>query len=67
METNKLPKSITGYSCPNYGEVCSEGPEGSLISRTSAIFSFDQDPSYNWEETHKCNNCGTVYTLSNGT
>lgn len=57
-------ESITGYSCPNCGAICSDR---TLISRTDFGFEEYPDPHYSWDETHKCQNCETLYLLHNST
>lgn len=69
QEIAKLSKpvvieSTTGYSCPNCGAICSHR---TLISRTEAEFEEYPEPHYSWDETHKCQKCGTLYLLHNGT
>lgn len=57
-------ESTTGYSCPNCGVVCSDR---TLISRTDPEFEEYPYQHYNWDETHKCQKCETLYLLHNGT
>lgn len=70
MEATIL-KSVTGYSCPNCGAICSTskavGPGSSFISSTKPEFKMLPDPHYDWVETHQCLKCDTIYTLDNGT
>ena len=57
-------ESITGYSCPNCGAICSDK---TLVSMTEVIFNELPDPHYDWDEIHKCQKCETYYLLNNGT
>lgn len=57
-------KSITGYSCPNCGSICSEK---TLKSRTDAEFNEFPHTHYSWKELHVCAMCETEYILNNGT
>jgi hypothetical protein len=57
-------ESITGYSCPNCGAICSKK---TIVSKTETIFEEIPDPHYRWDETHKCQKCETLYLLHNGT
>lgn len=59
-----IPTSITGYSCPNCGAICSDK---TLISKSEIDFLCDPDPHYAWDEIHQCQECDTTYLLHNGT
>lgn len=61
---NMVVKSITGYSCPNCGAICSQS---TFISKTESEFKEEPDPHYDWNEIHKCKKCETTYLLHNGT
>ena len=71
MSNTKLPKSLTGFSCPNCGRYCSTGYQKSIdnsfISKTQPVFVLEPDPHYTWTETHRCLSCDTIYTLDNST
>jgi predicted RNA-binding Zn-ribbon protein involved in translation (DUF1610 family) len=58
----KILKSVTGYSCPNCGAICSDH---SFVSATKK--EMNHNYNYSWTETHKCTKCETIYTLENGT
>lgn len=57
--------SKTGYSCPNC-EAIADSPQ-TLVSQTKPEFNYEPDPHYAWEEIHKCQKCGTLYTFKNNT
>jgi len=58
----EIIESKSGYSCPNCEAICSDK---TMVSRTEIIF--NDDGFYEWDETHKCQNCETIYLLHNGT
>jgi hypothetical protein len=64
MEAEKPLKSKTNYSCPNCESICSGK---TLIHKTELEFNELPEPYYSWEETHKCQNCETIYIINNGT
>lgn len=60
----EILESVTGYSCPNCGRICSDH---TLVSRTEPVFAEYPDYHYEWDETHKCLACETTYIIHNGT
>ncbi len=64
LNTDDIPESITGYSCPYCNETCSDL---TLVSRTDSKFVEIPDPHYEWYEIHKCKKCETSYILHNAT
>ena len=61
---SQVIESTTGYSCPYCGAICSDK---TLVSKTETEFDYFPDPHYSWIELHKCQKCGTLYRLTNGT
>lgn len=65
----KVHYQSAGFGCPNCGWDGED--EGSLIASSKPRFSywaameFGGDPM-DWDETHKCKKCGTVFKISNG-
>ena len=63
-------KSDDDYHCPNCGKApdygCGINAE-TMISRTEVVFKSEPDPHYHWLETHRCSNCQTIFTVTNGT
>lgn len=64
LNTDNIPESITGYSCPYCNDIHSDL---TLVSRTESEYIQYPDPHYRWIETHKCKKCDTTYILHNAT
>jgi len=63
-KVKQLTESISGYSCPNCGTICSAH---TLISMSEVEFDDKFEFTYSWDECHKCQNCETIYIIHNGT
>lgn len=64
ISSTAVIESITDYSCPNCGAICSDT---TLISQTCSKLEEYPSQHYIWDEFHKCQNCETLYLLHNGT
>lgn len=61
------------YSCPNCGTSHNDAEDGYTVDgiqypiTTNESRGSDMDGSYwNWDEEHKCEQCGTLYWFRNG-
>lgn len=60
------------YVCPICGEYgCDDYPSRTMLNMTRPVYNsyyayeFGVMDGADWEETHQCENCGTVYSFSN--
>jgi hypothetical protein len=57
-------KGTEDYRCPKCK--CMSDMPNTLIGQTNPeLVNLDSEPYYQWEETHQCWNCNTIYKYKN--